>query len=226
MPKTFGQQKPIIHILDADLRCQHLTGLVTGRLDATVQKYTAGHKLLKQIDGRRDGCILIDLTMPSVLDLKLMEKLKGWSPLFPVIMFTNQANTPITHQVTDTQAFDWLQKPTMEQDLIQQIADALSWSKNIRLKHMESVAVWSSVQKLTSRELEVLDLILTGQSSREIGTKLSISRFTADHHRANILTKLELPTIISLIGQVTRAKIVIENFGDAANSSHRRDVGR
>ncbi len=203
-------KKPIIYILDDDLQAQHLTGLILGRLDATVQKFTDSYELLKKFEGNLEGCLLIDLSVPSVLDLQVLEKLKGWLPIFPVIMLTNPADIPMTQQVMKTRAFHSLQKPMTEQDLLQQIGDALSWSKNIRLKNMESVAVWSSMQKLSKRELEVLDLILAGLASREIGTKLSISRFTADHHRANILTKLELPTIRSLLSQVTRAKTIFE----------------
>lgn len=96
-------------------------------------------------------------------------------------------------------------------ELLELVMSALSWSKNIRLKNLESVTLWAAMQSLSKRELEILDLILAGHASRDIGKKLNISRFTADHHRANILSKLELPTIGVLLSKVTRAKTLFES---------------
>lgn len=202
--------KPTIYILDDDLDLVSLTIKMLDPFDVTIQKYTDPQKLLENFDGSLEGCLLLDFYMPSMNGAQVLEKIKGWLPIFPVVIISAGADMPMTLAAMKSGVFHLLQKPLSEHDLIEQVGNALSWSKNIRLKNTESLTIWSAMQKLSPREKQVLDLILEGLASREIGVKLSISRFTADHHRANILSKLGLPTIGALLTQVTRAKTVFE----------------
>jgi FixJ family two-component response regulator len=103
-------------------------------------------------------------------------------------------------------AFHVIQKPVIQQEIISCLEAALAWSRNLRKTQKESVEIWIAMRKLTLREAEILELLVDGLSSRDIGEKLTISRFTVDHHRARILSKLEVPTLSKLTSCVARAK--------------------
>lgn len=203
--------KPVVYILDDDADMVEISSLILSGLDVKIKKYTDARKMLAEFDGCEEGCLLVDFQMPERSGLQVLEEIRGWLPLFPAVLLTGHADVDITLKAMKIGAFDLLQKPVAEHELLELVGNALAWSKNIRLKNADSVALWAAMQSLTRRELEVLDIILAGFSSREIGEKLNISRFTSDHHRANILSKLKLPTIGALLSQVTRAKLLFEN---------------
>ncbi len=215
--------KPVVYILDDNTDMVDLSAIILSSLDVKFQKYTDPRKMLAEFDGSAEGCLLVDFEMPELSGLQVLEKIGGWLPLFPAVLLTGHADVQITRNAMKSGAFDLLQKPFLGPELLELVGNALAWSKSIRLKNLESVTVWTAMQSLTNRELEVLGLILAGMASREIGEKLNISRFTADHHRANILNKLKLPTIGALLSQVTRAKTLFENehsnFRVTANNS-------
>jgi two-component system, LuxR family, response regulator FixJ len=211
--------KPMVYILDDDKDVVELVSILLNDSDFTIRKYTDPRKMIADFDGRLEGCLLLDYMMPELSGLGVLEKIKGWLPLFPVVLLTGHADVPTTLSAMKIGAFDLLEKPVAGPELLAMVGNALAWSKNIRLKNLESVTVWAAMQSLSCRELEVLDLILAGCASRDIGKKLKISRFTADHHRANILSKLELPTIGALLTAVTRAKTLFESDSSAVHAT-------
>jgi DNA-binding CsgD family transcriptional regulator len=84
------------------------------------------------------------------------------------------------------------------------------WSADIHARYQDAQKVWCGLQKLTPREKEILDFLLGGLTSREISDRLGISRFTVDHHREHIMSKLQCPTLSGLTSSVAQAKAVFE----------------
>ena len=203
--------RPIVYVLDDEVDMVDLVDVFLKDQNVELRKFTRPDDFLAEFDGTPEGCLVMDIQMPGLNGVQVLERISGWLPVFPVVFISGHANVPIAVTLMQQGAFDLIQKPFDREELITKTRRALDWSKDIRVKYKESAEVWSGMQTLTQRECEVMDLLLAGMSSREIAGKLDISRFTVDHHRAHILDKLKSPSLSGLTSVVSRAKSIFES---------------
>lgn len=201
--------KPIFYLLDDDHATLDLVEMHLEGMNGEVRKYTDAEAMLADFDGTKDGCLFVDLKMPGVTGMEVLQRMQAWAPIFPIIILSAYANVSMTVSIMRAGAFHLIEKPVIRDELLASLEAALSWAKDLRKKQKESIEIWIAMQTLTPRESEVLNFLVEGLSSRDIGEKLSISRFTVDHHRARILAKLSVSTLSKLTSCVARAKAVI-----------------
>lgn len=146
--------------------------------------------------GRATGpvCVVLDLRMPGLSGIEVMERLLALRPDAPIIFLSAHGDVPSAVRAMKLGAFDFLQKPFNPQQFLECINRA---TRDAVERHAE----WckrrdddQSLAKLSSREREVMEHTMAGRSSKEIGRELNISPKTVDVHRANILRKLEVGT--------------------------------
>jgi FixJ family two-component response regulator len=203
--------RPVVYVLDDEADIVDLVEVFLKDQDVEVRKFTRPEDFLTDFDGTPEGCLIMDIQMPGLNGVQVLERIRGWLPVFPVVFISAHANVPITVTVMQHGAFDLIQKPFDREEIVKRTRRALEWSKDIRVKFKDSAETWSGMQSLTQREREIMDLLLAGMSSREIAAKLDISRFTVDHHRAHIMDKLKSPSLSGLTSAVARAKTIFES---------------
>jgi FixJ family two-component response regulator len=202
--------KPTVYILDDEADIVELISIFLADRDILLKKFTKGEPFLEQFNGANHGCLIMDIQMPGLNGIEVLEKIKGWLPVFPVLFISAHANVPITVNLMRQGAFDLIQKPFTKEELLGRVDRAIQWSRDVREAHKEATETWNGMQSLTQREREILDLLLDGMSSKEIAEKLDISRFTADHHRAHIMDKLKSPSLSGLTSAVAKAKTTFD----------------
>jgi RNA polymerase sigma factor (sigma-70 family) len=206
----FFLMKPTVYILDDEHEIVELISIFLADHQVEIKKFTKGEVFLEHFDGTNAGCLIMDIQMPGIDGTQVLEKIVGWLPVYPVLFVSAHANVPITVKLMQRGAFDLIQKPFTKEELVTRVERAIKWSQEIRQSHKESSVIWTGMQSLTQREKEILDLLLNGMSSKEIAEKLSISRYTVDHHRAHILDKLQCPSLSGLTSAVAKAKATFE----------------
>ena len=199
---------------DDDVRAEIQRLLEAENLEVKV--YPRAEPFLEAFDVSRPGCVVLDERMPGLAGTAVMEKISKWLKLFPVILVTGFADVTLAVEVMRSGAFDFLEKPFSNKNLLEVVQRALAESQDVWKKNKEDANNYLALQTLTPREILVLDLVLEGDSSRSIGTKLSISPRTVDNHRIHILTKLKAKSLSDLGRAVTRAKMI---FGTAIKKS-------
>ena len=157
------------------------------------------------------ACAVLDLRMPGLSGIEVMERMAARRPDVPIIFLSAHGDVPSAVRAMKLGAFDFLQKPFNPQQFLECINRATrvaaeryaDWCK--RRDYDESLA------RLSAREREVMEHTMTGRSSKEIGRALSISPKTVDVHRANILRKLEVGTARELASRFRAAAMQKEN---------------
>lgn len=142
------------------------------------------------------GCVVADVRMPGMGGIELQEELVRRGIPLPVIIITGHADVPMAVTALKAGAVDFIEKPFRDEVLIAGVRDALS-----RARHAWPTARASAdhFAALTAREREVLDLLVAGQSSKEIAGQLGISPRTVDVHRAHIMDKAKVHSIADLV---------------------------
>jgi len=163
------------------------------------------------IDGCRPeepGCLLLDVRLPDISGLDLLARLPTIAPLLPVIIITGHADVPMALQAMRQGAFDFLEKPFDDKVLLNRIAEALTVNGDRRRETAGRMEVIEKVQSLTRRERQVMDLVVQGQSNREVAEVLGISPKTVEVYRARVMSKTNAQSLAALVRMLMRAGLI------------------
>lgn len=138
------------------------------------------------------ACVVLDLRMPGLSGIEVMEQLASRRPDVPIIFLSAHGDVPSAVRAMKLGAFDFLQKPFNPQQFLECIGRARTAATERHRDWLKRCDYDDSLSRLSAREREVLPLMLNGGSSKGIGRRLGISPKTVDVHRANILRKLEV----------------------------------
>lgn len=151
----------------------------------------------------RPCCILLDLEMPGLSGLELLESHfknpRGPGGTCPVIMVTAHANVQAAVKSMKLGAVDFLEKPIDRTTLLKLVFAALDIDRTRRAKVTASEDVRKRLESLSPRERELLAAVVAGKSTKMIADELGISSRTADHHRANLMEKMNATNVADLV---------------------------
>ena len=145
------------------------------------------------------GCLVIDIRMAKTSGLVLQEQLKEIGAKLPIIFITGHGDVDMAVKALKSGAVDFIQKPYHDQNLLDSINDALELDNRNRNLSQHKDTLDKYVEKLTTREHQIMDLLSQGHTSKMIGKKLDISSRTVEVHRLHILQKCKVKSITQLI---------------------------
>ena len=189
----------MLHIIDdEEVVRDSLSWLAASRsIDARI--YASAQQFLDSLDGNFDAagdCVLLDVRMPDMNGIALFDQLvkRDLTARLPVIFLTGHGDVPMAVDSLKRGAFDFFEKPFNDNDLMDRVQQGLANSRQAG----ELAAVHARLATLSTREREVLDLILAGKMNKVVADKLGISMRTVEVHRAHIFDKMQVKTAVEL----------------------------
>jgi len=160
--------------------------------------YASADEFMADFDPRVTGCLVLDLNMPGTSGLELQHWLGPRGGHIPIIFLTGSADVPTAVEAMRAGAVDCLQKPVDPEVLLQRIGAALELEQRLRRVEDNVAENRRKLARLSTREREICEMLIEGLASKEIGRKLAISTRTIEHHRANVLHKIEAANVVEL----------------------------
>ena len=190
----------MLHIVDdEDVIRDSLAWLAQSR-GIRARGYASAQGFLDQLGSfDPDGdCVLLDVRMPDLNGVAVFDQLsaRGLTARLPVIFLTGHGDVPMAVDTLKRGAFDFCEKPFNDNLLMDRVEQALAQSRQAG----ELAAVHARLATLSTREREVLDLILAGKMNKVVADKLGISMRTVEVHRAHIFDKMQVKTAVELAG--------------------------
>lgn len=171
-----------------------------------VQGFAAGHAFLDQLQEHDSGCALLDVRLPDCSGLDLQASLNERHSPLSVVMITGHGDVPMAVQALKAGAYDFVEKPFTDEDLLETIAGALAASDLAHRNKMGRQEACARLERLTARESEVLELLVEGHPNKIIAYKLDISVRTVEVHRSRVMEKLESRSLSELVRLSMAAK--------------------
>jgi FixJ family two-component response regulator len=168
-----------------------------------VETYASAEDFLAVYDAKRPGCLVLDVRLRGKNGLDLQDELRRRNSILPIIVMTGYADVPTTVRAFKSGAIDFMRKPVSPRKLIAQIREAIEVDQRAREAEAERTAVGAHVAELTPRERQVMELLATGSSSRDIATALGLSVRTVEGHRREVLRKMEVDSAVQLARAIT-----------------------
>lgn len=195
--------EPTVFIVDDDAAIRVSLSRALSRRGYHVECHDSASSFLAIYDGRGQGCLVLDYGMPGMNGLELQDRLREAGHLLPIIFVTGHGGVPESVRAIKAGAIDFLQKPFSQAQLVERIDQALEISRQQAEQHSATRKWQARFDKLTPREREIADRILSNPSqvsNKQIAADLGISPRTVEHHRARIFEKLEVGSVAELIG--------------------------
>ena len=191
--------KPTVHIVDDDPAVRDSLSLLAGSAGLRTATFASAKDFLDGYHPTQPGCLVLDMYMPGIGGLDLLEQWAHSQPPLPVIVLTGHGDVPAAVQAMKEGAMDFLQKPFDGEMLLQRIQDAIERDRVRRRNTSDRQALAVRVARLTPREREIMDLIVGGKANKVIAIDLNISERTVELHRARIMKKMQVKSLAELV---------------------------
>lgn len=160
-----------------------------------VETYENANSFLEKYHANRPGCIIMDVRLPGMSGLELLEYLKQKKSPLPIIVITGHGDIQMAVRAMKMGAKDFILKPFNEQCLLETVQKCINQSQN-----MDWIkTINKRIDELSERELQIINLIVDGKLNKEIAYELSISISTVEAHRAHIMQKMQAKNLAQLI---------------------------
>ncbi|MFN3891593.1 MAG: response regulator transcription factor [Beijerinckiaceae bacterium] len=164
-----------------------------------VKGFASAEELIADLDwiGSVD-CVIADVRLPGMDGLQLLRLIMGQRPATPVVIMTGHGDIPMAVKAIKDGAFDFIEKPFTPERLDEIVSDALASRRPVRVTQ-DARDAENALSRLTPRQIEIVDLIAEGLTSKEIAVRLGMSFRTVDTHRARIMEKLQVNSLAELL---------------------------
>ena len=189
----------IVFVVDDDEAICESLRLLIGDIGLEVRTFTSARQFLDTYDPSHPGCLVLDVRMSGMSGLELQSRLLDMGIYIPTIIITGHADVPMAVEAMKAGAMDFIEKPFRDQVLLDGIQKAIDLDLRTRRRRRERQDVQARIQLLTQREREVMGRLVAGKSNKNIAFDLGISQKTVDFHRANILEKTGVSSVVELV---------------------------
>ena len=168
-----------------------------------VESFASAQLFLDQYDGR-SGCMLLDVRMPEINGLALQQLMLERDIRLPVIIITGHGDVPMAVNAMKNGALDFLEKPFDDEVLLRLVDKAMAEAGKRFSEQNEQRELQELYETLSRREREVMELVVTGNSNREIAETLGISPKTVEVHRSRVMSKMRAESLAQLVQMYSR----------------------
>lgn len=162
------------------------------------RSYVSAEDFLSAWNPSLTGCILLDIRMEGMSGPELFDLLNERGNRLPVIFLTGHGDVPMAVSALKKGAFDFVEKPCNDNELANRVIEALQLDAKQRLAASDADSVNTLIDRLSTRERQVMERILAGKLNKVIADDLGISMRTVEVHRANVFEKMGVRTAVEL----------------------------
>jgi two-component system response regulator TtrR len=188
-----------VFVVDDDPALREVLTLFLEEEGFQVQAYASGQAFLDACHGECTGCAILDIGIPDMDGLALQQALADRGLAIPVIFLTGQGSIPKAVQALKGGAADFLEKPSSGDELLDRVRTAMARATEQREKEYRRAKVTERLERLTLRERQIMTLVVTGRSSKEIGRQLNISPRTVEGFRRRVSEKMKSRSLAELV---------------------------
>lgn len=199
-------KEPLVRIVDDNEASRHSLCLLVETVGLTAESYSSPADFLKAFDPDRPGCIVLDVRLPGMSGIELIDCIRKKQSQIPIIVVTAYADVPTAVRALKNSAIDFFEKPFSNQAMLDSIQHCVNNDITRRREQQELTLVHTRIACLSKRERQILDLIVDGHSSRLIAEELCISPRTVENHRAHINKKMGVSSFAELVSMAQRAR--------------------
>ena len=197
--------RPVIHLIEDNPAMREAERAVFEDAGWKVLDYIAAEDFLSGPRPSGEACLVVDVMLPGMNGLALLEVLRQESSRVPAIMLTGRGDAAAAVAAMKAGAVDFIEKPADQTVLLKSVADAVERARDVRARDVARAEAKACFEKLTPREHDVMRMVLDGTPNKNIAVDLGINQRTVENHRANLMRKTGAPSLPALVQMFLKA---------------------
>ena len=199
---TDKRNDPTVWVVDDDEAMRSSLKWLIESVGMRVESFSSADAFLEGHYPGRFGCLLLDVRMPGMSGLELLDHLNREQMLPPTIIITGHGDVPMAVRAMKSGAVDFIEKPFNDEVLLDSIRRALTAEEERRIGASQVAEIGDRMAHLTPREHEVMLMVTDGKSNKEIANSLGVSAKTIEAHRARVMEKMQAGSLAELVRMV------------------------
>jgi FixJ family two-component response regulator len=192
----------VVYVVDDDSSVRRALSLLLQTVGLDVETFPSAQAFLAQATPDRPACLVLDIRLRGSSGLDLQAALKEAGRDIPIIFITGHGDVPTTVRAMKSGAVDFLEKPFNDQELLDCVQRALVRTRELRVHQTERAKIQQRLDTLSSRERQVLMLVVTGMLNKQIAGELDIAEKTVKVHRGQVMRKMSAGSVVELLRMV------------------------
>lgn len=223
------QTESTVFVVDKDARNRVAVSDLAGQMNLRCLGYESGRAFLDAYDNSLVGCLVMEVRIPDMGGLQIQQHLAQEAATLPVIFLTAHADAATAVRAMRAGALQFFEKPFHESDLWDAIQEAIALDRELRRERAAQLQRQELLERLTSKERDVLEMVIEGKSSKAASEQLGVCVRTVELRRSSLMKKLEvssLTDLLRLIGSGNGWNLQTGNGGEGPSASLQRFLQR
>ena len=191
--------QPTVFIVDDDREARRALAALVESMQLETETFSSAREFLDDFDSSRPGCLLLDVRMPGISGLELLQRLAEEKVHPPVIFVSAYGDVPTVVRALKAGALNFLEKPCRDQQLWEAIQEALKHDAESRRRWERTARLQRRISQLTPGERDVLGMLVEGKSNKTMASLLKLSVRTIEVRRAKVMRKMKAGSLAELV---------------------------
>lgn len=200
------ESPPTIFVVDDDASVRDAISNLLESVGLAAQVFPSTEDFCNAPRPEAPSCLVLDVRLPGVNGLDFQEFLEKSGISIPIIFITAHGDVPMTSRAMKAGAIEFLMKPFQKEDLLAAIHQGLERDRIWREEHAQISSLRDRFEQLSSREREVMDLVVSGLINKQIGAQLGLSEVTVKIHRGRVMQKMQAASLADLVRMSDKLK--------------------
>jgi FixJ family two-component response regulator len=197
---------PIVFVVDDDEEVRESLEALVRVGGWRAETFASAREFLARPRTFAPSCLVLDVSLPDLNGLELQERIAGDRADMPIIFITGFGDVPMTVKAMKAGAVEFLTKPFGHDALIDAIAQAIERSRAALAREVELRSLGHDYATLSSREKEVMALVVAGLLNKQVAAELGISESTVKGHRGVVMRKMHADSLADLVTMAARLR--------------------
>jgi FixJ family two-component response regulator len=190
---------PVVFVVDDDVSVRESLELLIQFAGWQPETFASAHEFLARPRPLAPSCLVLDVGLPDLNGLELQKRIADDHVDIPIIFITGYGDVPMTVRAMKAGAVEFLTKPFSDDVLLSAISNAIEHSRTTLSQAEQMRALSDDYASLSSREREVMALVVSGLLNKQVASELHISEITVKAHRGKVMRKMKAGSLADLV---------------------------